>query len=285
MRSFEAKLEAGGEGDAWVLITIPFDVAAAFGSAGRVSVHGDINGVPFASSLYPRGDGAHQLMVNKTMQKAARAGPGDIAVVHLAAGDGPEPALAPDLAAALEDEPMCLLGTPRSLRPAAANMWAGSIRRSGPRPAPSGSRRQSRASPPANGAPRRNSPFTLPVAQRLCAVYKTAMATTIEELEKRRAQARLGGGEKRIAAQHAKGRLTARERLTVLLDPGAFEEYDMYVEHNCVDFGMETQKVPGDGVVTGSGTINGRLVYRLRPGFHRLRRLALRAPRRRRSAR
>src|SRR6188768_1359291 len=87
------------------------------------------------------------------------------------------------------------------------------------------------------------------------------MATMIDELEKRRELARLGGGEKRIAAQHAKGRLTARERLTVLLDQGSFEEYDMYVEHNCVDFGMETQKVPGDGVVTGSGTINGRLVY------------------------
>src|SRR5687768_9931933 len=88
-----------------------------------------------------------------------------------------------------------------------------------------------------------------------------AMATTIEELEARRAQARLGGGEKRIAAQHAKGRLTARERLSVLLDPGSFEEYDMFVEHNCADFGMAEQKVPGDGVVTGYGMINGRLVF------------------------
>ena len=87
------------------------------------------------------------------------------------------------------------------------------------------------------------------------------MATTIQQLEAKRAQARLGGGEKRIEAQHAKGRLTARERLTVLLDPGSFEEVDMYVEHNCVDFGMEEQKIPGDGVVTGSGTINGRLVF------------------------
>ena len=86
-------------------------------------------------------------------------------------------------------------------------------------------------------------------------------AITIDQLEAKRAAARLGGGEKRIAAQHAKGRLTARERLEVLLDPGSFEEVDMYVEHNCVDFGMEKQKVPGDGVVTGSGTINGRLVY------------------------
>ena len=87
------------------------------------------------------------------------------------------------------------------------------------------------------------------------------MATTIEELEKRREAARLGGGPKRIAAQHAKGRLTARERLSVLLDPGSFEEYDMFVEHNAIDFGMESQKIPGDGVVTGSGTINGRLVF------------------------
>ena len=100
------------------------------------------------------------------------------------------------------------------------------------------------------------------------------MATTIEELEHAARRRGMGGGAKRIAAQHAKGRLTARERLSVLLDPGSFEEYDMYVEHNCVDFGMETQKIPGDGVVTGSGTINGRLVYRLRAGFHRVRRLA-----------
>ena len=126
MRSFEARLEAGGEGDAWVLITIPFDVAAAFGSAGRVSVHGDINGVPFASSLYPRGDGAHHLMVNKTMQEAAQAGPGDIAVVHLAAGDGPEPALAPDLAAALEDEPT-VLARYAALTPAGRREYGGWI--------------------------------------------------------------------------------------------------------------------------------------------------------------
>jgi propionyl-CoA carboxylase beta chain len=87
------------------------------------------------------------------------------------------------------------------------------------------------------------------------------MATTIEELEARRRRAEMGGGEARIEAQHRKGRLTARERLTVLLDQGSFEEYDMFVEHNCTDFGMETQKFPGDGVVTGSGTINGRLVF------------------------
>src|SRR3954464_11194397 len=88
-----------------------------------------------------------------------------------------------------------------------------------------------------------------------------SMATTIEELEQRRQAARMGGGDKRIAAQHAKGRLTARERLSGLLDAGSFEEYDMFVEHNATDFGMDKQKIPGGGVVTGSGTINGRLVY------------------------
>ncbi|MFJ5487879.1 acyl-CoA carboxylase subunit beta, partial [Hansschlegelia beijingensis] len=75
------------------------------------------------------------------------------------------------------------------------------------------------------------------------------------------ATARLGGGEKRIAAQHARGKLTARERLEILLDPGSFEEYDMFVEHRSSDFGMEKQKIPGDGVVTGWGTVNGRKVF------------------------
>ena len=83
----------------------------------------------------------------------------------------------------------------------------------------------------------------------------------LEELERRRAAAKLGGGEKRIAAQHAKGKLTARERIDVLLDEGSFEETDMFVEHRSHDFGMEKQRVPGDGVVTGRGTIGGRLVY------------------------
>jgi propionyl-CoA carboxylase beta chain len=87
------------------------------------------------------------------------------------------------------------------------------------------------------------------------------MSSTIAELEKRRAAARMGGGQKRIDAQHSKGRLTARERLDVLLDEGSFEELDMFVEHNCTDFGMADTVFPGDGVVTGSGTINGRLVY------------------------
>jgi len=83
----------------------------------------------------------------------------------------------------------------------------------------------------------------------------------IAELERRQTAARLGGGQDRIDAQHAKGRLTARERLDVLLDPGSFEELDMYVEHNATDFGMAGKTIPGDGVVTGSGTINGRLMF------------------------
>ena len=87
------------------------------------------------------------------------------------------------------------------------------------------------------------------------------MSANIAELERRRAAARMGGGQKRIDAQHAKGKLTARERLTVLLDEDSFEELDMYVEHNCTDFGMQDTVIPGDGVVTGSGTINGRLVF------------------------
>ncbi|MEM1317721.1 MAG: carboxyl transferase domain-containing protein, partial [Pseudomonadota bacterium] len=87
------------------------------------------------------------------------------------------------------------------------------------------------------------------------------MTLITEQLEDRRAEARLGGGQKRIDAQHAKGKLTARERLDVLLDEGSFEEYDMFVAHRATDFGMDKIKYPGDGVVTGWGTINGRLVY------------------------
>jgi len=87
------------------------------------------------------------------------------------------------------------------------------------------------------------------------------MSANIAEMEKRRSAARMGGGQKRIDAQHAKGKLTARERLDILLDEHSFEEVDMYVEHNCVDFGMPENTIPGDGVVTGSGTINGRLVF------------------------
>ncbi len=76
-----------------------------------------------------------------------------------------------------------------------------------------------------------------------------------------RAEARLGGGQKRIDSQHLKGKMTARERIDLLLDAGSFEETDMFVTHKCTNFGMEQQKYLGDGVVTGSGTIDGRLVY------------------------
>lgn len=83
----------------------------------------------------------------------------------------------------------------------------------------------------------------------------------IKALVERRAQARLGGGQKKIDGQHSKGKLTARERINLLLDEGSFEEYDMFVRHRCYNFGMEKTQFDGDGVVTGCGTIDGRLVY------------------------
>lgn len=83
----------------------------------------------------------------------------------------------------------------------------------------------------------------------------------VKELEQKRELARIGGGMARIEAQHERGKLTARERIEVLLDPDSFEEYDMFMEHRCVHFDMQGNKVPGDGVVTGHGTINGRLVF------------------------
>ena len=87
------------------------------------------------------------------------------------------------------------------------------------------------------------------------------MHDIIRQLEEKRAAACLGGGQKRIDSQHAKGKLSARERIELLLDTGSFEEWDMFKEHRCTDFGMAAQSVPGDGVVTGYGTINGRLVF------------------------
>ncbi|WP_438952429.1 acyl-CoA carboxylase subunit beta [Porticoccus sp.] len=87
------------------------------------------------------------------------------------------------------------------------------------------------------------------------------MYEIMEQLEAMREKARMGGGQKRIDAQHAKGKLTARERIDLLLDPGSFEEWDMFVEHRCTDFGMEQEHIPGDGVVIGYGTVNGRLVF------------------------
>jgi len=88
------------------------------------------------------------------------------------------------------------------------------------------------------------------------------MHDIIRQLEKKREMARLGGGQKRIDSQHAKGKLTARERIELLFDPDSFEEWDMFKEHRCTDFGMDqAEKIPGDGVVIGYGTINGRLVF------------------------
>ncbi len=87
------------------------------------------------------------------------------------------------------------------------------------------------------------------------------MKDIIDKLEQRRAQARAGGGAERIETQHKRGKLTARERIELLLDKGSFEEFDMFVEHRSNDFGMEKSKIPGDGVVTGWGTVNGRAVF------------------------
>ena len=87
------------------------------------------------------------------------------------------------------------------------------------------------------------------------------MQEILAKLELRRAEARAGGGEKRTSAQHARGKLTARERIDLLLDEDSFEEFDMFVEHRSTDFGMEKSKIPGDGVVTGWGTVNGRVIY------------------------
>ena len=87
------------------------------------------------------------------------------------------------------------------------------------------------------------------------------MKAMLARLELRRRRAHAGGGTQRVAAQHAKGKLTARERIELLLDRGSFEEFDMFVEHRCDDFGMEKTKFPGDGVVTGWGTVNGRSIF------------------------
>jgi propionyl-CoA carboxylase beta chain len=87
------------------------------------------------------------------------------------------------------------------------------------------------------------------------------MKDILEKLEQRRGEARLGGGQTRINAQHGRGKLTARERIELLMDKGSFEEFDMFVEHRSIDFGMEKTKIPGDGVVTGWGTVNGRTVF------------------------
>jgi propionyl-CoA carboxylase beta chain len=87
------------------------------------------------------------------------------------------------------------------------------------------------------------------------------MKDILDKLEGRRARARAGGGKARVDAQHKRGKLTAHERIELLLDKDSFEEFDMFVEHRSFDFGMEAQKIPGDGVVTGWGTVNGRTVF------------------------
>src|SRR5712691_8274394 len=87
------------------------------------------------------------------------------------------------------------------------------------------------------------------------------LKTKLEELEKRNRAAELGGGEARLQRQHSAGKMTARERVEFLLDSGSFNEIDKFVAHRCADFGMENQKIPGDGVVTGYGKIDGRLVF------------------------
>ena len=104
----------------------------------------------------------------------------------------------------------------------------------------------------------------VPVSETRYGLPRTDGENTMEilrELDARRAAARLGGGQKRIDGQHAKGKLTARERIELLLDEGSFEEFDMFVSHRATGFGIEKTRPPGDGVVTGWGTINGRQVY------------------------
>src|SRR5262252_1442749 len=94
-----------------------------------------------------------------------------------------------------------------------------------------------------------------------------AMKDILETLEERRVRARKGGGDARIEAQHKRGKLTARERLELLMDKGSFEEFDMFVEHRSAEFGMEKSRIPGDGIVTGWGTVNGRTVFAFAKDF------------------
>ena len=89
----------------------------------------------------------------------------------------------------------------------------------------------------------------------------------LEELRRRRSCSEAGGGEERRARQHAEGKLSARERIEMLFDPASFEEIDMLVEHRCHDFGMDQQRIPGDGVVSGHGRINGRLAFAFAQDF------------------
>ncbi|KAG2184512.1 hypothetical protein INT43_000421 [Umbelopsis isabellina] len=103
--------------------------------------------------------------------------------------------------------------------------------------------------------------YAMPAITRAYATGGSRENAAVSMIERKRADAQLGGGQKRIDAQHNKGKLTARERIDLLLDAGSFREYDTFVEHQCVDFGMEKNKITGDGVVTGHGTINGRKAF------------------------
>jgi acetyl-CoA carboxylase carboxyltransferase component len=110
-------------------------------------------------------------------------------------------------------------------------------------------------------AGREQTQVNAPNNERRMALSETQVDLKTQELRVRKAEAKMGGGAEKIARLHAKGRMAARERLELLLDKGSFREMDIFVTHNCTDFGLNEQKIPGDGVVTGFGTVNGRLVY------------------------
>ena len=95
------------------------------------------------------------------------------------------------------------------------------------------------------------------------------MESKTEELKAKEAQAKLGGGAKQIGKQHERGKLSARERIEALVDPGSFIELEMFVTHQCTKFGMDKEKFYGDGVVVGSAKIDGRQVYLYSQGLHR----------------
>src|ERR1700761_2163859 len=115
------------------------------------------------------------------------------------------------------------------------------------------------------GVPLRARPRVAPPCRVLCIMHCSrtgrGMKDILDRLEQRRAQARAGGGARRVETQHQRGKLTARERVELLLDKGSFEEFDMFVEHRSSEFGMAESKIPGDGVITGWGTVNGRAVF------------------------
>src|SRR5262245_20387222 len=122
---------------------------------------------------------------------------------------------------------------------------------------PVAARPAARAPPPGRRRLTTATAGTRPERPRSTRVTRDALG----ELRRRNRQAEAGGGEARLKKQRVEGKLPARERVTLLVDPGSFEELDKFVVHRCDDFGMETQRVPGDGVITGHGTIDGRPVF------------------------